>query len=105
MLFKLSARELQILEDRDKIVARLRDGQERREGPIKPPVLVIADDRSQLIAIIHKDVDDEDVEEGADEKADRDNDDAVRTKVRTSELVSLFSFYEKLLLLQISELQ
>lgn len=54
MFFKLSAREIEILEERDKILERLRQGQDRRTRPLKPPILVVPQDESHLMAVIER---------------------------------------------------
>lgn len=54
MHFKLSARELEILDDRQKILAKLRESQERRNKTLKPPILVVPQDDSHLMAVIER---------------------------------------------------
>ncbi len=64
MEFKLSAREVLILEDRDKILRELRRGRQQRGArqrarghrrPTRPPVLVVPQDQSGLIQVIERD--------------------------------------------------
>ena len=55
MHFKLSARELEILEDRDKILSSLRESQARRTKALKPPILVVPTDQSRLVTVIERD--------------------------------------------------
>lgn len=56
MHFKLSARELGILEDREAILSRLRDSQDKRtKKTLKPPILVVPEDKSRLICVIERD--------------------------------------------------
>ena len=55
MHFKLSARELEILEDREVILSRLRDSQDKRVKTLKPPILVVPTDKSRLVCVIERD--------------------------------------------------
>ncbi len=61
MEFKLSAREVAILEDRDKILGELRRGRRNRRAraaarrPTRPPVLVVPADGSGLMQVIERD--------------------------------------------------
>ena len=86
MHFKLSARELGILEDRETIIYRLNKSQEaqRKNGrmrvrkPLKPPILVVANDDSELVAVIERDTtfsdDDDDDNDDDDDEFEEDED-------------------------------
>ncbi len=81
MHFKLSAQELEILDDRDKIVALLRASQSRRSRPLRPPILVVAADASRLVAIVEKDEEWLEVDtEQSEERANADSADSPSAK-------------------------
>lgn len=83
MHFKLSARELEILDDREVILSRLRDSQNKRVKSLKPPILVVPTDKSRLVSVIERDESFAEMLKAAEEEDEADSlEEEERRKVR-----------------------
>lgn len=100
MYFKLSAREFEILEEKEAIISRLVSNQQHppahgaNKKPLKPPILVVTQDGSHMTAVIQRDNSyDVQDEEAKSEKGSSSTTPALSKKARVVQLLRGFADY------------